>query len=166
MAQDPGRAAAEGSGRPSLRAGGGRRIVAGVDGSPSSRAALAWAVRQGALTGAVVDAVIAWDCPARYSRAAFVVSDYEGMAGQVLADAITAVGSPAGVRPRVVRGQAARVLIEASTGADLLVVGSRGHGGFTGALLGSVGRHCLHHASCPVAVIRGKPATPGGTQPP
>ena len=52
-------------------------------------------------------------------------------------------------------GNAAQVLLDASDGAELLVVGSRGHGGFTEALLGSVGQHCVQHANCPVVVIRG-----------
>ena len=60
------------------------------------------------------------------------------------------------MRARVVEGNAAQVLLDALDGADLLVVGSRGHGGFTEALLGSVSQHCVHHARCPVVVIRGK----------
>jgi nucleotide-binding universal stress UspA family protein len=53
-----------------------------------------------------------------------------------------------------VEGNAAQALIDAAAGAELLVVGSRGHGGFVEALLGSVGQHCVQHASCPVLVIR------------
>jgi nucleotide-binding universal stress UspA family protein len=60
------------------------------------------------------------------------------------------------VRALIVEGNAAQVLLDASDGADLLVVGSRGHGGFTEALLGSVSQHCVHHAHCPVVVIRGQ----------
>jgi nucleotide-binding universal stress UspA family protein len=60
------------------------------------------------------------------------------------------------VRARVAEGDPAQVLLGASDGADLLVVGSRGHGGFTEALLGSVSQHCVHHAHCPVVVIRGQ----------
>ena len=60
------------------------------------------------------------------------------------------------MRARAVEGNAAQVLLDASDGADLLVVGSRGHGGFTEALLGSVSQHCVHHAHCPVVVIRGQ----------
>ena len=59
------------------------------------------------------------------------------------------------IRPVVVEDNPARALLDAAKGADLLVVGSRGHGGFTEALLGSVGQHCVHHAECPVVVIRG-----------
>lgn len=56
----------------------------------------------------------------------------------------------------VKEGDAAQVLIELADGADLLVVGSRGHGGFTGALLGSVSQHCVHHSRCPVVIFRGE----------
>jgi nucleotide-binding universal stress UspA family protein len=54
----------------------------------------------------------------------------------------------------VVQGHPAQVLLDASAGAELLVIGSRGHGGFVGAMLGSVGQHCVHHATCPVVIIR------------
>jgi nucleotide-binding universal stress UspA family protein len=60
------------------------------------------------------------------------------------------------VHPTAVEGNAAQVLLDACDGADLLVVGSRGHGGFTEALLGSVSQHCVHHARCPVVVLRGQ----------
>jgi nucleotide-binding universal stress UspA family protein len=75
----------------------------------------------------------------------------------VVADAIAEVsspGEPVKIRSKVVPGNAAQVLLDASAGAELLVVGSRGHGGFVEALLGSVGQHYVHHAVCPVVVIR------------
>ncbi|WP_317620853.1 universal stress protein [Streptomyces sp. CBMA123] len=61
---------------------------------------------------------------------------------------------PVEIRTRVQEGGAAACLLDAARGAELLVVGSRGHGGFTGALLGSVGQHCVQHAPCPVVVVR------------
>lgn len=136
-----------------------RRIVVGVDGSVPSKAALGWAVRQARLTGAVVDAVIAWQFPATYGYPvpAAPATDFEEIAAQVLADAIAEVSATAGpvqIRSKVAEGNAAQVLLRESAGADLLVVGSRGHGGFVEALLGSVGQHCVHHATCPVVVIR------------
>jgi nucleotide-binding universal stress UspA family protein len=60
------------------------------------------------------------------------------------------------VRSLVIKGHAAEALIEAAEGADLLVVGSSGRGGFAQALLGSVGQHCVHHAPCPVLIMRGE----------
>lgn len=137
------------------------RIVVGVDGSPSSKAALAWAIGQAKLTGAVVEAITAWDYPATYGYAAAVVDvDWEGLAAQVLRDAIAEVApdTAAAIRQRVSEGNAAQVLLDASAGADLLVVGSRGHGGFVEALLGSVSQHMVHHAACPVVVVRGSVA--------
>lgn len=136
-----------------------RRVVVGVDGSVSSKAALGWAIRQAELTGAVVDAVIAWHYPGTYGYATPVAddADYEGLAAKVVADSIAEVSGPAGpveVRPKVVEGHPAEVLLDASAGADLLVVGSRGHGSFVEALLGSVSQHIVHHALCPVVVIR------------
>jgi len=141
--------------------GNGRRIVAGVDGSASSVEALRWAVRQAELTGATVDAVMAWLPPAS-SGLAWGVSmaddtDYSELAARLLADAIGLAAGPQGqarVRPVVGEGNAAEVLLDAADGADLLVVGCRGHGGFARALLGSVSQHCAHHARCPVVVIR------------
>ena len=148
--------------------GSGHRIVAGVDGSPSSISALRWAIRQAELTGAAVDAVIAWNYPVPVGAYGWSTTGLEGgfnfqeSAEKVLADAIgTACGPPSSVavRARAVEGNPAQVLLDASDGADLLVVGSRGHGGFAEALLGSVGQHCVHHARCPVVVIRGQDST-------
>lgn len=135
------------------------RIVVGVDGSASSKAALGWAIRQAKLTGAVVDAVIAWHYPNAYGYAVAVGddADYEELAAKVVTDTIVEVSGPAGpveIRPKVVEGNPAAVLLAASDGADLLVVGSRGHGGFVEALIGSVSQHCVHHATCPVVVLR------------
>jgi nucleotide-binding universal stress UspA family protein len=135
-----------------------RRIVVGVDGSASSKAALAWAVRQARLTGAVVEAVTAWEFPAAYGYPVPVLDvDFEELAIKTVKDAIAEVKAGAdadSIRYKVVEGNAARVLIDESAGADLLVVGSRGHGGFVEALLGSTGQHAVHHATIPVVVIR------------
>jgi nucleotide-binding universal stress UspA family protein len=136
-----------------------RRIVVGVDGSASSKAALAWAVGQARYTGAAVEAVTAWEFGLTYGfppTAAFDI-DYAGIAADVVADAIAGVsspGEPVKIRSVVAHGHPAQVLLDASEGAELLVVGSRGRGGFTGALLGSTSQHCVQHATCPVVVIR------------
>ena len=140
-----------------------QRIVVGVDGSQSSEAALAWAVRQAELTGATVEAVIAWHWPVAYGAIPFAPAgvmmdtDFAGTAARVLAAAISDtvdVASPVKVSSTVREGNPAQILLEAAGGADLLVVGSRGHGGFAEALLGSVSQHCVHHAPCPVVIIR------------
>jgi nucleotide-binding universal stress UspA family protein len=141
----------------------GGRIVVGVDGSPSSKAALAWAARQAELTGASVEAVIAWHYPAMAGGVPFApigvmyTADYADFAANVLNSSVSETVDPDGpvkVSSTVREGNAAQVLLDASDGADLLVVGSRGHGGFTEALLGSVSQACVHHARCPVVIIR------------
>lgn len=137
---------------------GRHRIVVGVDGSAPSKAALAWAISQGRLTGAVVEAVIAWEAPAFVGYPNLMPNiDWEELAAQVLSDAVADVAGnaePAGMKNKIMKGNAAQVLVEESAGADLLVVGNRGFGGFVEALLGSTGQHCVHHATCPVVVIR------------
>ncbi|MFE1318654.1 universal stress protein [Kitasatospora phosalacinea] len=135
------------------------RIVVGVDGSPSSRAALAWAVRQAELTGARVEAVTAWQYPAGYGWPAPVLQsfDFAAAASQSLSETVAAVAAGhegVEIRQRVIQEHPATALLAAADGADLLVVGNRGRGGFAGTLLGSVSQHCVHHASCPVLVIR------------
>jgi len=136
------------------------RIVVGVDSAGSSKAALAWAVRQAALTGAEVDAVIAWHVPAidGYGLAmAGNMPAMEKLSRQILDEEIAAVANPAPgvvIHPVVVQDNAARALLDAAKGAELLVVGSRGHAGFAEALLGSVGQYCVHHAECPVVIVR------------
>ena len=72
---------------------------------------------------------------------------------ETVADVVGTQDKPVEVRPTVAEGPAAQVLLAAAAGAELLVVGSRGHGGFAGMLLGSVSQHCAHHAPCPVVVI-------------
>jgi nucleotide-binding universal stress UspA family protein len=136
----------------------GNRIVAGVDGSEASIQALEWAVRQAGLTGAVVDAVSAWQFPVSYGWAVTDETDYSALAAGELTKAIATAGrvdETVEIRPRIVEENAAQALLDAAEGADLVVVGSRGLGGFSGALLGSVSQHVVHHATCPVVVIRG-----------
>ena len=136
-----------------------RRIVVGVDGSDSSKAALRWAIWQANLTGGSVDAVTAWHYPAAYGWAAVSddVTDLETNAKQILTEALAEVSAfepQVPVRPVVAEGLAAEVLLRTARGADLLVVGSRGHGGLASALLGSVSLYCVLHAHCPVLVMR------------
>jgi nucleotide-binding universal stress UspA family protein len=135
------------------------RIVVGVDGSEVSKTALRWAARQAGYTGATLEAVIGWEYPAFYGWAPAVPDDVDlgGLAEHALTEAIDEVFGPE--RPprlvtRVVCRHPALALVEASEGADLLVVGSRGYGALADALLGSVSTYCVHHARCPVMVIR------------
>lgn len=139
------------------------RVVVGVDGSDSSRAALAWGLGQARATGAVLDVVTAWEIPLaiRDPWPPGLTTDFEGLAKRAQADAIAGLSggeAQVEIRSRVIEGNAADVLLDAAAGADLLVVGSHGHGGFMRAMLGSVGQHCVHHATCPVVVIRGPDA--------
>jgi len=136
------------------------RIVVGVDGFESSKAALRWAIHQAKLTGAVVDAVTAWQIPAGSGLIpAADLPDYQDDARIILTEAIAGmctVDTEVEVRPHVTQGRAGPVLVGAAEGADLLVAGCRGHGGLAEAMLGSVGQYCVHHAPCPVVIMRGK----------
>jgi nucleotide-binding universal stress UspA family protein len=127
--------------------------------------ALRWAIRQAGLTGAAVDAVIVWNYPVVDAGFGWVGAgagldfDFREAATKTVTEAVASTLDPASdvrVRTQVTQGIPAQVLLDACDGADLLVVGSRGHGGFTEALLGSVSQHCVHHAPCPVVVIRGQ----------
>ena len=133
------------------------RIVVGVDGSASSRRALGWATRQAKLTGALLDVVMAWEVPPTYRFDASSPHDLRLGAETILQEVVAdVVGDAPGVdvRPSVVEGHPVPVLLNAAQGSSLLVVGSRGHGAFTGMLLGSVSHHCVTHATCPVTVVR------------
>lgn len=135
------------------------RIVVGLDGSEAASAALAFAVTEARLRGAQVDAVIAWHEPYVAPTMTPVVADpavFEESAERVLDRALEGIdqsAEPVKVERRVVHGAAASVLLEAAEGASLLVVGSRGRGGFAGLLLGSVSQQVVHHATCPVVII-------------
>ena len=140
---------------------GGGRIVVGVDGSPSSHRALRWATQRAKLTGASLEVVTCWEFPVTYNWSppyrpigVDLARDAHGKLQRTVAEAL---GDDPGVdiKLTVVDGHAAPVLLDAAKGASLLVVGSRGHGAFTGMLLGSVSDHCVRHASCPVIVVRG-----------
>ena len=140
------------------------RIVVGVDGSQPAQQALRWAAHLAVTFGARLDAVTAWDFPASYGWAP-VPSDWDpaGDMRKSLDETVRAVFGDqpqAGLRREVREGGAAKVLIEASQGATMLVVGSRGHGGFAGLLLGSVSANVAEHASCPVLIIHGDQPPP------
>lgn len=140
-------------------------IVVGVDGSASSAEALRWAFRQARLTGAYLRAVTCWHMPtSAYGPVPYPDGvDFRGDAERVLDESVATVSGDgtAGVDVQkvVVEGPPARELLNAAEGADLLVVGSRGHGAFVGMVLGSVSAYCVAHAWCPVVVVHhGRPA--------
>jgi nucleotide-binding universal stress UspA family protein len=142
-----------------------RRIVVGVDGSHSSQQALQWSAEISRATGVGIDAVFAWQLPRSLGwkvRAWPMAPDFH--ASTILAGIVeNAFGSdrPADLRMIAEEGTAAEVLTDYSTTAALVVVGSRGHGGFAGLLLGSVSRHCVENSECPVLVIHGPDITIG-----
>jgi nucleotide-binding universal stress UspA family protein len=138
------------------------RIVVGVDGSPTSVAALDWAARQAELTSSTIEAITTWEWPTAYGMAVAVPSGYDPAADaqKVLDRVIDTVHKShpdVDVRAVVLEGHPAAVLVKASEGADMLVVGSRGHSEFAGMLMGSVSEHCVTNAHCPVLVLRSRP---------
>lgn len=139
-----------------------RRIVVGVDGSPSARVALAAAIDEAALWGADLVAVagvplatgagmLPW-LPSGVDRAQ-LLADVEAGMRVVVEEVRAAAANDADVAVHVLDGGGAALLVEFSTAVDLVVVGSRGRGGFAGMLLGSTSQSVLHHASCPVLVV-------------
>ena len=139
-----------------------RRVVVGVDGSAGARAALIFALEDAAGRGVPVEAVTVYHAPEAwmdYKALSESESDAARMRAEQRTEAFIAKVLPEGpqpppeVRVKAARGTAADVLVRESVGADLLVVGSRGHGGFASMLLGSVSMQCATHAACPVAVV-------------
>ncbi|MDQ2726919.1 MAG: universal stress protein [Actinomycetota bacterium] len=135
-------------------------IVVGIDGSDASRDALRWAARQAELTGASLRAVMTWHMPAAAYGTPMPVPVDMDLPGEsrraldrVIADSLDGTAAFK-VSSTVVEGHPAVELLRAARAAELLVVGSRGHGAFAGMLLGSVSEHCVSHAPCPVVVVR------------
>jgi nucleotide-binding universal stress UspA family protein len=139
---------------------GAGRIVVGFDSSASSLDALSWAVRQAELTAAGVEVVACWAPPSSYGWPVPIPDDFDpendirGTLDGVLGP-VRAAHPGVSVEARVLRGHPAPTLVEVSKGADLLVVGNRGHGEFVGMVIGSVSEYCAAHAHCPVLVHRG-----------
>jgi len=139
-----------------------RTIVVGVDGSPGSRTALTWAAAEAADHGADLVVLNVWEHTLMPPAGSVSVSErYVPDPSQRTADDLLSViketlgeDPPVPIQPRVKQGRPAKVLIEESTNADLLVVGKRGHGGFAGLVLGSVSQHVAAYAECPVTVVR------------
>jgi nucleotide-binding universal stress UspA family protein len=155
-------------------------VVVGVDGSAGAKEALRWALAEARLRRSPVRAVHAWmfgyiggnvegypywdGSLGSYTSIGVDLSDLHRAAEDLLERALADVAEESGdieIERRVVQGAAAEVLVGAASSGDLLVVGSRGHGGFAGLLLGSVSQQCVHHATCPVVIVH--PAKPTGT---
>ena len=141
-----------------------KHIIVGVDGSDSSKGALDWAYEEAVHHGASLSVIAAFNPPALPMTPPYGSVPPEGYESQPRRDALDLLDrltspleakDPAvDIRTVVEEGSPAKVLIERSKEADLLVVGSRGHGGFAGMLLGSVSQHLVAHAECPVVVKR------------
>jgi nucleotide-binding universal stress UspA family protein len=137
-------------------------IVVGVDGSEGARDALRFALEEAWVRGTSVRVVAAWHIPVAAYGGAFVPPD-PALVGQLGPEARRAaeravedageLAAGVDVETVVREGTPARVLLEEADNADLLVVGSRGLGGFRGLLLGSVSQQCAHHAPCPLVIV-------------
>jgi nucleotide-binding universal stress UspA family protein len=142
-------------------------VVVGIDGSAQSVRALGWAARYATAAGARLHALLAWHYPDAAGQAPVGVApepvrhqteaQMQATLNEAIAKVYAAQPGPE-VETRLGYGHPAQVLIEASKEADLLVLGSHGHGAFTGMLVGSVSIHCVTGAFCPVVVVRGSGA--------
>jgi nucleotide-binding universal stress UspA family protein len=136
---------------------GHERLVVGIDGSDTSQRALEWALDEARLRQAAIEVVHAWHPPLlRVPVLEDPYGPFEDLARSVVDTALELAdvsGLPAPVRTTIRAGSGGSVLIDAAEEADLVIVGSRGLGGFKGLLLGSVSYQVTHHASCPVVVI-------------
>ncbi len=148
---------------PNLGGGGStRRIVVGVDGSEPSVRALQWAARQAEWSDATLDVLTAWTFPEQPAPLGIVVhvpwpdeliAQARVKLDEIIRDALPEL-DPRRIHAQVIRGSALRVLLDAASHADLLVVGSHGRGALAELLLGSVSERCVRHAGCSVVVIR------------
>ncbi len=143
------------------------RFVVGVDGSPTSREALRWAIDLAAATGATVDVIGAWSHPANFEWTVRTTNyglipvpelqtpeHIKSAVGASLADMVAEFDTHgATVTQHVVEGRPADVLVESAKDADLLVLGRRGHSRMSEILVGSTSEHCIQHAPCAVVVV-------------
>ena len=140
----------------------GGTVVVGVDDSPGAARALEWAVHEAAAHGWDLHAILAWELPSTGALGldpmpvdVAALADGAATAVAKVVTPVTAEAERLGVdlTAEAVQGHPRHVLLDAARDADLLVVGSRGRGGFAGLLLGSVSSYCAKHAPGPVAVI-------------
>lgn len=139
-----------------------KTILVGVDGSRGSRKALTWAAAEAAEHGADLVVLRVWEhvIPPPAGSGSAPSGEVPDLGQAATEDLVQVIKEELGedppvvAQPRVKHGRPAEVLIEESSGADLLVVGTRGHGGFAGLVLGSVSQHVAAYAQCPVTVVR------------
>ena len=141
-----------------MKSTGTFQIVVGVDGSEQSLSALHWAVEEARLRHGQLRVITAWHYPPVPSTVEDSgLNDSFHVAERIQADALQTVNADGVQIEKVtVRNLPAEALLDATKDADLVVVGSRGHGGFASLLLGSVSSQIAHHASCPVLIVRPK----------
>ena len=147
-------------------------IVVGIDGSPGSIAALRFAVEEARFRGAELRVVNAWHIPpavygSGWAPAPIDLDEYRKLAKKALEESIEEAGAASAgvtVTPILREGQPADLLCLEAKNADLIVVGSRGLGGFRGLLIGSVSQQVVHHAPCPVVVVPSPPDEDGDEQ--
>jgi nucleotide-binding universal stress UspA family protein len=137
-----------------------RFVVVGVDGSEESKAALRWSTVIAEATNSTIAAVIVWQYPMSADGWAPAPVDWNPGEDahktlEATVDEVFGAERPIGLRLAVRQGDAAKALLDESSEAQMLIVGSRGHGGFMGLLLGSVSAKCAEHARCPVLVVHG-----------
>lgn len=132
-------------------------VVVGADGSPTGQAALRWAIEQARARHGRVRVIHAWMSPYDWQMEVLYPVDEQALraaAQQRLDNALSGVDvGGVTVEAELVEGEPRRVLLDAARDADLLVVGSLGHGRVAEVLLGSVSSFCVHHATCPVVVV-------------
>ncbi|MFD8701239.1 universal stress protein [Kitasatospora sp. NPDC059648] len=139
------------------------RIVVGVDGSAPARAAVRWAARLAGLTGGPLEAVAVWEFLRLLGEHGFVPPALDGFenerrAGEILAETAGSCAVP--LHRRLRTGPPGPALVTAATGAALLVLGNRGRTTPPDAPLGTVAQYCLHHAPCPVVIVRAERISP------
>lgn len=142
-------------------------IVVGIDDSPGARRALKWAAREARLHDARLDVIHVWAIPAQWAQGYGVEwtmdlgelgGDAQSMAEELVAGMLDERERPERINIAAIEGNASSILLEASKSAEMLVVGTRGRGGFARLLLGSVSTAIVHHAVCPVVIIPPEPS--------
>ncbi|TDD86883.1 universal stress protein [Saccharopolyspora karakumensis] len=133
-------------------------VVVGVDGSQESVRALRWAADHVRQVGGILHAITVWHQPVQFGyRLPSTDAELEKQGRQALDSALAQVKPDfpnLDIKAKLIRGQVTDEFVKLSRQADLLVVGNKGHGAFTGMLVGSVAMKIVHHAACPVTVVR------------